>query len=215
MNEDLIQKRNELEDIIKKIKNSLSYDSKEKLNEEEYKSLWIRMVFLAREIHNKWSPTPRHHRCMIKNRGCSPDEPAFYDHIHSVEDLIKFTYNDKANEDPEDQTLDNVFYMNIHSRRWGHVDRYQITRNNKGWIIVDNTISGQSDKSGNPYLFKNLDHDSINYPEELPGYMEWLWDRAAEDGLTHEQLQDALNELADWINVCESNSPSGVWEHYK
>ena len=64
-------------------------------------------------------------------------------------------------------------------------------------------------------LFNILDHDFINYPEELPGYLKWLWERAAEDGLAHEQVQEALTMLADWVSLVEKNSPTGVFQGYK
>ena len=31
---------------------------------------------------------PKHHNYMLKNRGVDPDDVEFYNHIHSVEDLL-------------------------------------------------------------------------------------------------------------------------------
>ena len=217
MKDDLTKKRDELAVIVDKLKQSLRFDAdeKEKMTDEEYKKLWQKMHNLAMELHSNWKPTPRHHKYMVKNRGCLPEDSMFYDHIHPVEDLIKFTFDEHANDDPEDQTLGDEFKFEIYTRRWGHKDTYKVIRNNKGWIFSHISDGVQSDKSGNPSLFELLDHDSVNYPEELPGYLEWLWKKAEEDGLSHKQLQKALNQLADWINVCEDNSPSGIWEYYK
>jgi len=152
---------------------------------------------------------------MIKNRGCNPDDPEFYNHIHPVEDLLAFIADPTANDDPEDQTLDNDFELRIFTRRWGHDDTYSIKRISSGWEIDNIGISGICDKSGSPYLYENLHHDSVNFPESLPEYMEWLWEQAAEKGLTHKEVQEALNQLGEWISICEKNSPKGIWEAYK
>ncbi len=201
-----------LEQIVCDIKALIQNNSWD-MNIIEHKNKWDEMVNNAIELHKKINP--KHHKYMIENRGCSPDEPEFYNHIHPVEDLIAYAYDPHANDDPEDQTIGDKFEVQIYSRRWGHVDSYTVIRNEKGWTISHFGTGGQSDKTGNPYLFKILNHDSINFPEELPGYMEWLWQRAEEDGLTHEEVQDALNELTTWINLCEQNSPRGIWKGFK
>lgn len=170
------------------------------------------MVHLAAELYK--IVKPKHHRYMIENRGYHPDDPEFYNHIHPIEDLLKFINDPHANDDPEDVTLGDKFQFRVFSRRWGHEDTYEFIRNDKGWIISLSS-GGQADKLGKPWLFDLLDHDSINYPEELAGYLEWLWIRAEEDGLSHEQVQKALQELADWVSTCERNSPKGIWQGYK
>ncbi|OQC16694.1 MAG: hypothetical protein BWX73_00604 [Lentisphaerae bacterium ADurb.Bin082] len=40
------------------------------------------------------------------------------------------------------------------------------------------SIDGDYDKRGHPCLFENLNHDSINYPQALGDYMEWLWEQS-------------------------------------
>ena len=183
------------------------------INNPDHKNMWEDMVKSAVELHK--IVKPKHHRYMIENRGCSPDAPEFYDHIHPVQDLLKFIDDPHANDDPEDVTIGHSFSLVVYSRRWGHEDRYTIVRNEKGWVISNISIGGQCDKAGRPYLFENLDHDSINYPEELPGYFDWLWQQAEEEGLSHEQVQEALNQVGGWITLCERNSPRGIWEGFK
>jgi len=171
------------------------------------------MVKYANELHK--IVQPKHKTIMIKNRGCSPDDPEFYNHIHPIEDLLAYMENPHVNDDPIDHSLNQEFSMKIYSRRWGHDDIYKIKKTSTGWNISHPPMDGDCDKLAQPKLYEILDHDSINYPEELPGYMEWLWNVAAEDGLSIDEVQSALNELSDWINICEKNSPRGIFGGYK
>lgn len=158
---------------------------------------------------------PKHHAYMIENRGMPSDDPAFYLHFHPVQDLLKFLDDEHANDDPEDQTIGTEFSFRVFSRRWGHYDSYKVIRTKDGWDISNLAIGGPCDKGGNPFLFKNFRQDSIQYPARLDGWMEWLWTQAAEKGLTKEQVQAALTQLADWVSQTEKSAPSGdVWEGY-
>lgn len=162
----------------------------------------------------------KHHKYMIKNRGMKPNDPSFYKHIHPVEDLLKFLEDQSANNDPEDKTIGHKFDFKVFSRRWGHEDQYSITRTPTGWIVkwlgeIACGRDGRVNREPSTGIFELLDHDSINYPEELPGYVEWLWERAAEDGLSPKDVQDAINCLADWVSLVERNSPTGIFSHYK
>jgi len=164
--------------------------------------------------------TVRHHKYMVENRGLSPDAPSFYKHIHPVQDLLKFLQNQSANDDPVDQTLGHEFSVQIFSRRWNHTDNYRFVRTPTGWTIkqshnVDVGRDGLVGGKPGTGLFDFLDHDSINYPEELPGYLEWLWERAAEDGLSAAKVQAALKQLATWVNTLEKSSPKGIFRGYK
>jgi hypothetical protein len=152
---------------------------------------------------------------MIENREMQPDNPDFYLHFHPLQDLLKFLEDEHANDDPEDQTIGTEFNFRVFSRRWGHDDTYKVTRTKDGWNIYHAAIGGPCDKGGQPFLFKNFHQDSIQYPAKLDGWMEWLWNQAAEKGLTAEQVQAALQELADWVSQTEKSAPSSdVWEGY-
>ena len=162
---------------------------------------------------------PKHHKYMVKNRGLAPTDPAFYKHVHPAEDLLRFIGNEHANDDPVDVTIGHEFTFDVYCRRWEGPDSYRIKRTASGWIFShlhlpagrDGRVAGKKGTG----LFHLLDHDSINYPEELPGYFEWLWEQAAERGLTHEQVQEAVGQLAQWVSTCERGSPTGVFEGYK
>lgn len=158
---------------------------------------------------------PRHHAYMVHNRGVQPDHPDFYLHIHPIRDLIEFTMNPRANDDPEDQTLGHDFELPIFSRRWKHEDPYRLTRTKSGWDLGTLSVarSGKCDKSARPHFFVSLEHDSVQYPVGTGDWFQWLWDRASQKGLSHDDVQQALNDIARWINETERHAPcTGVWE---
>ncbi|TKC98285.1 hypothetical protein [Polyangium fumosum] len=157
---------------------------------------------------------PRHNKYMYQNRGVPPTDVEFYRHIHPAEALLKFINDTSANDDPIDSTMGHEFDFNVFSRRWGYRDTFRLTRNPQGWHVAFMN-SGQSDKDGRPHLFELLDGENINYPRALPGYFGWLWDCAKENGLSHEEVQNAINELADWVSECERTSPAGVFDAFK
>lgn len=105
--------------------------------------------------------------------------------------------------------------LEVFSRRWDHPDRYRVKRTATGWNIAHISIAGECDKAGAPYLFENLDHDSINYPADLGGYMEFLWDEADSRQMTEHDIQQRLDELGQWIQGVERSSPGGFWSSYK
>lgn len=162
-----------------------------------------------------------HHSYMIKNRGIKPDDPNFYNHIHPVEDLLKFINDQNANDDPEDITLDCSFKFAIYCRRWGHKDSYKLIRIKNGWVVsyLSRKITcgrdGRVAAEPGTGLFEILDNDCINYPEDLHGYVEWIWIRANEDGLSEEEVQNALTGLADWVTLVERNTPRGIFDDFK
>lgn len=158
---------------------------------------------------------PKHHAYMIENRGMPADHREFYQHIHPIEDLLKFIDDEHANDDPVDQTVGSVFEFRVYSRRWGHEDIYRVKRTKDGWDIAHPPIGGACDKGGQPFLFRNLQQDSIQFPAKLSGWMEWLWDQAKAEGLTEGQVQTALQELADWVSETERTAPDGgIWAGY-
>ncbi len=95
----------------------------------------------------------------------------------------------------------------VFSRRQGHDDTYQVEKTGTGWRISFLSIGGECDKSGAPFLYSNLDQDSIKYPKSLPDYMELLWQDAYDQKLTDDQIQDKLDQLGAWIQITEKNSP--------
>ena len=150
---------------------------------------------------------PVHHKFMIENRGMPANHPDFYKHIHPVEDLLAYIKDPSANNDSEDQTIGHEFFFKVYSKRWKREDTYQITRTDSGWVVDHISISGPCDKGGRPFLFKNFQQDSIQYPNGLSLWFELLWDQAADNGLDHNRVQSGLNLLADWVSATEEKKP--------
>ncbi|WP_142318567.1 hypothetical protein [Bacillus cereus] len=176
----------------------------------EHDQLFEQMADVAHELHMSLEPYPKHHQYMIENSGMQPEEVGFYRSIHAVEDLLAYLDNTDANNDPEDQTMGDSFEMPIYSRRWKHDDRYTLIRNEGGWHVSHMTYNGQSGKDALDVLIPSLRHDSIVYPNNLGDVMVDIWNQAAEDGLSHEEVQGMLNDVAEWINATEKAYPTFV-----
>lgn len=206
--------KNKIEEKMVKIKDSLAQyridDTIPELIEE--------MGNYAHELHEsleKRGITPKHHKYMAKNRGVPPEDKSFYYHVHPVEDLLAYIEDEHANDEPEDQTIGEEFDFRVYSNSWGHEDNYRIKRTRDGWDVNFCCIGGPCDKGGSPFLYENLNHDSIQYPKDFSGWLEWLWDQAASKSLSKDEVQTALQELADWVSCTEKNAPSSdVWKGY-
>jgi hypothetical protein len=194
-----------------------SQDAEEKITEEEIRKLRVDMALNAHVLHMKLKERgiePKHHKYMLKNRRVPAEDLEFYNHIHPIEDLIAFIHNPDANNDPEDSTMGESFQFSIFTRRWGHYDHYWLIRTEKGWKITGDFPNSQedlnSDKKGYPHVYDVLDHDFVNYPHHIGMYLEAVWNSAAE-GADWEEVQQALNNIAEWISFCEKSSPrSGI-----
>lgn len=214
---DLTAKQLELRQIIERNLKILKDDIHlgTKLTWPEKQEAFSEMSKAAHELHMSLDPRPKHHRYMIENRGLSPEDPEFYYHIHPTEDLLDYLNDIHANDDPEDQTIGHMFKFRVYSKRWGHKDAYHLTRNENGWVCQFNAYNDQGDKNAEPILYTILEHDSISYPRDLPEFMNWLWTQAYEQGLTHDEVQKALDDLAEWISLCEKNAPTGTFRGLK
>jgi len=201
----ILKLKNELEEVYNQIK-SIGWLKFDGVNNEEHSKLWDEMVSKAVELHKHVNP--KHHDYMIKNRGVSPDNPEFYNHIHPVEDLLAYIEDPTANDDPIDHTVGDEFSLKVYSLRWGHDEEYTLVRTDNGWKVsfMSQALSGSCDKKGYPYLYKNLDHDFINYPNQLSMYLERLWDLAKTEGLTHDEVQDYIDKISEWIIICEKST---------
>lgn len=158
---------------------------------------------------------PKHHEYMIKNRGYQPDNSEFYQHIHPIEDLLKYIDNEHANDDPVDKTINEKFKFSVYSKRWQRHDNYSITRTIDGWMFSHITIFGPCDKGCRPFLYESFRQDIIVFPDGLDGYFEWLWNEAKERGLEPANVQKELQILADWVSATTRSAPSGgIWEGY-
>jgi hypothetical protein len=183
-------------------------EANEKIAEMAKLAHQLHMSLLARDP----ALEPRHHAYMLRNRGVSPREPDFYDHFHPIEDLLKFIEDRNANEDPpppKDTTLGKKFIISVFSKRWGHEDIYELVRTSTGWDVQFLGVGGPCNPRGEPYLFKGFLQNDIDYPAALPSHLEALWEAASADGvgLTAEQVQQRLDELAQWVSTTAKAAP--------
>ncbi|MHC1695652.1 MAG: hypothetical protein AB9835_10375 [Eubacteriales bacterium] len=103
-----------------------------------------------------------------------------------------------------DQTLDKEMTFSVYTRRWGHQDIYRICRTVDGWEVKHLAIDGACEKDGTGALLQNLQHDCVFYPEDGVKYaLSKLWEQADDGDLNFEQLQQKLQQIADWISVVE------------
>lgn len=186
------------------------------ITQQEVDKVFHEMAYIAHELHmslKKDGKEPKHHRYMIENRGVSVDDVEFYNHVHPVDDLLKFLEDSDANNDPEDTTIGEEFTLKVYTRRWGHYDHYTLIRTEEGWDFKGMMISqnGICDKRCSPYLFKTLEHDCVCYPQQIGEFMEYLWEQAAE-GLTVEVVRECIDMIGEWISFCEMNTPRGIFE---
>lgn len=211
LNQEQENLKNLIEEKMALIKRSFETDI-----DKDPRELIDEMALSAHKLHMSLEPKPKHHRYMIENRGMQPEHPDFYKHIHPVEDLLAYIENDTANDDPEDQTIGQAFTLSVFSRRWGHNDTYGLVRTSTGWDIgfMGSSSTIRCDKKGYPNLYKRLEHDSINYPEDLKGYIEYLWNAAQIKGLSKEEVQKCLDDIGEWISMCEKMTPRGIFRGY-
>lgn len=169
----------------------------------------------AHELHMslvKSGHPPRHRRNMLENREVEPTERKFYWHLHPAEDLLAFIDDENANDDPVDTTIGSSFEMRVFTRRWGHDDRYTLKRTEQGWNVDSGIYKGVCNKEGGPTLFQALRHDGVQYPHQLPLFLEYLWNEARDSGLKEDQVQEAIHEIGVWISVTERSVPRGIFE---
>ncbi|WP_374001099.1 hypothetical protein [Bdellovibrio bacteriovorus] len=179
----------------------------------EWKCDYDKLDSIANELHGslaKRGLEPIHHKYMIKNRGTKPGTKGFYDHIHPVQDLLKFVKDPEANKDPEDKTLGEEFRFEVYTQRWGHSDSYKVVRTKSGWDISHIAIGGSCDMEGNPYLFKNLQQDYVSYPEDLGSFFWSIWKRAEDQGLSKQEVQAMLDAVSIWVSNCEKSKPDQI-----
>lgn len=180
----------------------------QKQDQEVVEKAFQRMKVAAHDLHMQLEPKPKHHRYMIQNRGMEAEHPEFYNHIHPVEDLLDYLEDTSANDDPIDHTIGDKFEFQVYSNRWGHKDRYELIRTESGWHISQLSYNGE-DKLDEEMkvLYGAMQHDGISFPRNVDSYMHSIWIQAQDQGLKHEQVQELLNRVADWISQTEMTAP--------
>jgi hypothetical protein len=167
-----------------------------------------------------WGRLPILNKYLMINSGRIPEEDVinFYDHFHMLQAML----NDIRGEGEKmttkgDETLDLEMTFSLYTRRWGHDDIYHMKRTVDGWSLEYSAIGSSCEKDGTGALFHSLEHDSVFYPKDgIKFAMAELWEQADEGALTPKELQDKLQQIADWISVVERAVGEGQpdWVNY-
>ena len=150
---------------------------------------------------------------MIENSGLYPYDINFFNHIHMIEDLSDLLSKEITYSKKGDINLYKEMKFKIYTNRWGHFDTYKIERSFDGWVFYGFGFNQTSpnitncNKDGNGALIQALEHDSVNYPKNLPFALEQLWKIADEQEMSIEELNSYILALADWISNTEKLKP--------
>lgn len=98
----------------------------------------------------------------------------------------------------------------VYNNRFSSIVKYEVNKTDKGWFVSHIAINGNCAPNGTPYFHANFDQDLINYPSGFNDTLEWLWGEINNGEIDREEAQKKLQELADWVSVCEKSTP--LWE---
>ena len=204
------------ETLCELVNESQRYYKGERRDHEEQRKRTTKIAQTAHDLHmslKKRELEPKHHKYMYENRGVPADDMEFYNHLHPAEDLINFVNDPEGNDDPEDSTLGIEFDFRVYTRRWGHNNHNTLIRTENGWTITGASTfdNHDADKSGKPAVFDALQHDIVSYPYNIGEMLEWIWKKASE-GADIDVIKKAINDLANWISLCEKATPRGIFE---
>lgn len=154
-----------------------------------------------------WGHLPIFNKYLLFNREVDPEQSLieFYDHYDCLKAMLDEIRGKGMNMQIEsDDTLEKNLEFEVYTRRWGHSDRYRMKRTIDGWYCGHIAINGACRKDGDGALLTNLHHDSVFFPEEAVKYaMQQLWEAADEGEIGLKELQNRLQQVADWISHVE------------
>lgn len=93
------------------------------------------------------------------------------------------------------------------TNRWKSVTTVHLTHTPEGWHLGAMAHTGNCDKSGAPNVFSNFDQDYVKYPHGIGMFLEWLWGRIDNGECSHEEAQERIQQLADWVSTTEKAEP--------
>jgi hypothetical protein len=198
------------ESLMQQIKDLMNIymDSLKNSDYDKGSILLDKMAHLAVNLHNTLDVEPVFTKSVLNHsKDLQIPSVEFYGHYHTVEDLITWLEDPSANVSPEDVTLNKEFEFRVYGSRFGHDDIYRLKRTKTGWHFSFNAYKGNTDHGGSPVLNQALEHDFISYPSTINDYIGSIWREAADKGLSVEEVQDRLNQVADWVSSCEKNAP--------
>lgn len=219
-------KVNEIDEILKKHKHTVKnvesakvlfcksfgrfYEEYEKSKGYSFPSNKFKMIFKAISpiipiLH--WGLLPIFPEYLIENSETIPENRIleFYYHYHMLTALLEEVKGKGVNLSMKgDLNLNKPLTFSVYSRRWGQTDTYYMERTIDGWNVRHISINGRCEKNGEGTLFANLRHDSIFFPKEgVMNALESLWDLADENEMSVAELQEKLQQIANWISTME------------
>lgn len=165
-----------------------------------------KLLLMAPALH--WNNQPEYEEYLLINSGQLPEDDLnkFYDHYHMLEDLYwvlsKDSQRKKIDTTLGDINLGENITFDVHSNRWGHLDRYHIKRTMDGWCVDRHSGRIEGDKYGSAIILF-LDHDRIIYPHKIKDFFARIWDYADGYDAKIEEIQELMQGVADWISVTE------------
>lgn len=108
-----------------------------------------------------------------------------------------------------------MFSLTLTSPRWGFNDTWKFTWTDEGWIMDDPQSPSDSyavPKDGGDKFLSTLQHDDYRFPYHTSGALERLWHKA-DEGCSPDEIQEAFDVLAEWIQECDRVHPNtGLFE---
>lgn len=106
----------------------------------------------------------------------------------------------------------NHFKFRIFNRRHNNEITYRVTKTTQGWHIEHISINGKCDPEGTPLFYDNFSQDDINYPSGFGLFLKHVWLNLDKSELSFSEAQIKLQQLADWVSLCERSQP--MWEEW-
>ncbi len=103
----------------------------------------------------------------------------------------------------------NKFTMNIWTARWGHDEHCRIWKTSRGWKVELLDFVKETDKRASSLIAYFPSGEWVSPPRGLQDYFKELWE--ASNGMTDEDMQKHLDQLAKWISEAEKGKPEIHW----
>jgi hypothetical protein len=99
------------------------------------------------------------------------------------------------------------YKFRVYNKRHDREITYTVTKTATGWHIQHIAINGDCSPDGSPLFYTNFEQDYINYPRGFDGFLEFIWSGLNNEEISSSDAQLKLQELADWVSICERSQP--------
>lgn len=105
-----------------------------------------------------------------------------------------------------------AFNLTYHARRWNHNVTLTVKKTDSGWHISHVAINGDTSREGVPILEENLHQDNVSFPNDVGGFLAFIWGELDSGAIDAARAQEMIDEVGDWITNCETSQP--VWRSW-